>query len=417
MKEPSAQEVSKTTNLLSRIEKHLEALSSDDAGIVQLFFDPKLSMSEISQVYDFPPDKIKEVIIHFLVELITDSPMLQRFFPWSCRGCGGAGIDLERQVSLLAESSETPESAGARIRELVGTAIQSNIPPVPFGVLAEVISKAHDITRLYKDHGVESQVRLEKKGTYVGWQRSSGETKVKSVAKIRSDNDSESKPITTMLGSRGSTQTGSMALSTEDEEQGSLEPPISRVQEIAIRVLDIVGALGMLFITMPAMLLAAFLIKIFTPGTVVYKQKRVGKNGRIFTLYKFRTMINNAEEHIGPVLATQDDLRVTPVIGSILRKTRLDELPQLFNVLWGDMSLVGPRPERPYFVKQHKALQGIRLTVKPGLTGLAQVRSFYNLKPDHKLRYDHLYIQKRSLQLNMHILLRTIPVLFTRKGW
>jgi len=127
-------------------------------------------------------------------------------------------------------------------------------------------------------------------------------------------------------------------------------------------------------------------------------------------------MIDDAEKHVGPVLATRDDDRVTPV-GRILRRMRIDELPQIYNVLRGDMSLVGPRPERPFFVERHKALQGVRLAVKPGLTGLAQVRSFYDLKPAHKVKYDYLYIQKRSLFLNIRILLQTIPALFTKKGW
>ena len=127
-------------------------------------------------------------------------------------------------------------------------------------------------------------------------------------------------------------------------------------------------------------------------------------------------MINNAEECLGPVLAAKDDSRVTP-IGRVLRRTRLDELPQLFNVLRGEMSLVGPRPERPYFVERHKVLQGIRLAVKPGLTGLAQIRSFYDTKPEHKIKYDYLYIQKRSLLLNLYILLQTVPVIFCKKGW
>jgi len=190
----------------------------------------------------------------------------------------------------------------------------------------------------------------------------------------------------------------------------------SNASEIFIRALDIVGSVTILLLAAPVMLVIAFLIRIVCGGPSLYKQKRVGKNGKIFTLYKFRTMVNGAEEHTGPVWATEDDLRVTP-IGSVLRKTRLDELPQLFNVLRGDMSLVGPRPERPYFVSQHKALQGIRLTVRPGLTGLAQVRSFYDLKPEHKLKYDYLYIQKRSLLLNLYILLQTIPVIVSKKGW
>jgi lipopolysaccharide/colanic/teichoic acid biosynthesis glycosyltransferase len=95
----------------------------------------------------------------------------------------------------------------------------------------------------------------------------------------------------------------------------------------------------------------------------------------------------------------------------------MDELPQLFNVLRGDMSLVGPRPERPHFVRQHKVLHELRLAIKPGLTGLAQIRSFYDLKPRHKIKYDYLYIQKRSLLLNLYILFLTIPTVLSKKGW
>ena len=196
----------------------------------------------------------------------------------------------------------------------------------------------------------------------------------------------------------------------------ALASQTSNGQEFLIRALDVVGSLIALLLAIPVMFLVTLLIKIFSPGRVLYKQKRVGKNGKVFTLYKFRTMINNSEEHTGPVWASKNDSRVTP-IGRILRRTRLDELPQLFNILRGDMSLVGPRPERPYFVKRHKALQGTRLTVKPGLTGLAQIRSFYDLKPRHKIKYDYLYIQRRSLLLNLYILLKTVPVIFSKNGW
>ncbi len=186
--------------------------------------------------------------------------------------------------------------------------------------------------------------------------------------------------------------------------------------EFPIRLLDIVGSLAIVICAFPAMLITAVLVKLTSPGPILYRQERVGKNGKLFDLYKFRTMVNDAEKHVGPVWASKDDARVTPV-GRVLRRTRLDELPQLFNILRGDMSLVGPRPERPFFVQRHKALQGIRLAVKPGLTGLAQVRSFYDLKPAHKVKYDYLYIQNRSLFLNIYILLQTIPVLFAKKGW
>jgi lipopolysaccharide/colanic/teichoic acid biosynthesis glycosyltransferase len=186
--------------------------------------------------------------------------------------------------------------------------------------------------------------------------------------------------------------------------------------ELLMRALDVAGSLGFLVLAAPVMLALSLLLKAISGGPVLYRQKRIGKDGKVFALYKFRTMVNGAEEHSGPVWASKDDPRVTR-IGRTLRKTRLDELPQLFNVLKGDMSLVGPRPERPYFVERHKALQGIRLAVKPGLTGLAQIRNFYNLKPEHKLKYDYLYIKRRSLLLNLYILLKTLPVLFTNKGW
>ena len=192
--------------------------------------------------------------------------------------------------------------------------------------------------------------------------------------------------------------------------------PRPRAGEFLIRVLDVVGASAILVLSLPVMIVSALFIKITSPGPLFYRQERVGQGGRLFTLCKFRTMINDAERHLGPVWATRDDDRVTPV-GRILRRMRIDELPQIYNVLRGDMSLVGPRPERPFFVERHKALQGVRLAVKPGLTGLAQVRSFYDLKPDHKARYDCLYIQNRSFWLNLYILLQTIPVLFARRGW
>jgi lipopolysaccharide/colanic/teichoic acid biosynthesis glycosyltransferase len=189
-----------------------------------------------------------------------------------------------------------------------------------------------------------------------------------------------------------------------------------RTGEFLIRLLDIVGSLAILILALPVMFVSALLIRITSAGPVFYKQERVGQSGKLFTLCKFRTMIDDAEKHVGPVLATKDDERITPV-GRILRRMRIDELPQIYNVLRGDMSLVGPRPERAFFIERHKALQGVRLSVKPGLTGLAQVRSYYDLKPAHKVKYDYLYIQNRSVFLNIYILLQTIPVLFAKKGW
>ena len=190
----------------------------------------------------------------------------------------------------------------------------------------------------------------------------------------------------------------------------------SDIDEFLIRLLDIGASIVIFFVLWPIILLISLLIKLTFSGPILYKQQRVGKDGKIFTLCKFRTMVKDAEKMVGPVLAKQNDPRITP-IGKVLRTTRLDELPQLFNVLHGQMSLVGPRPERPHFVKLHKALQGLRLAVKPGLTGLAQIRNLYDLKPGHKIKYDYLYIQQRSLLLNLYILAKTVPVIFSKKGW
>ena len=190
----------------------------------------------------------------------------------------------------------------------------------------------------------------------------------------------------------------------------------SESEESLIRASDIVLSVLALVLLSPLIGLIVLIIKLTSPGSALYKQVRVTKDGGTFILYKFKTMHDDAEKETGPVLAVENDPRVTK-FGRFLRRTHLNELPQLLNVICGDMSLVGPRPERPHSVKRHKVLREMRLAVKPGLTGLAQIRSFYDLKPRHKIKYDYLYIQKRSLLLNLYILIRTIPAVFSRKGW
>jgi lipopolysaccharide/colanic/teichoic acid biosynthesis glycosyltransferase len=189
----------------------------------------------------------------------------------------------------------------------------------------------------------------------------------------------------------------------------------SDAEEFLIRILDIVGSVGLFAVFSPVMLVVAGLIKLTSPGPIIYKQQRVGKDRRLFTIYKFRTMRQNDEDLHGHKPATSDDDRITSV-GSVLRTSRLDELPQLINILKGQMSLVGPRPENVTRVNTHRALRGLRLAVKPGLTGLAQTQSYYDLHPRHKIKYDFLYIQRRSFALNVYILLKTIPVVLNRKG-
>ena len=183
------------------------------------------------------------------------------------------------------------------------------------------------------------------------------------------------------------------------------------------RLFDIlVGSLGLLC-SVPFIVVFGLLTKIEDGGPVFYKQERVGLYGKHFTLYKLRSMRVNAEKN-GPQWAEKDDPRVTRV-GSFIRKTRIDELPQFYNVLRGDMTLVGPRPERPEFViKFDKETPGFisRLRVKPGLTGWAQINGGYDITPKEKLELDLFYIENRSLLFNMRILIKTVLVLVTGSG-
>lgn len=222
------------------------------------------------------------------------------------------------------------------------------------------------------------------------------------------------------------------------------------VNRFAKRSLDIVGAVVGLLLTSPLFIILPILIKLDSKGPVFYTQLRVGENrrkrdrryylqggvtrdkrsrerrredamGRTFKVIKFRTMVPDAEKNSGPVWATKNDPRVTR-LGNFLRKTRLDEIPQFINVLKGDMSLVGPRPERPNFVRDLSTkIKGYerRLEVKPGLTGLAQIENGYDTSlasVARKVKLDVEYIENWSLWTDIKILLKTVIVVFTGKG-
>jgi len=168
----------------------------------------------------------------------------------------------------------------------------------------------------------------------------------------------------------------------------------------------------------PLFVVVSMLIVILSPGSVFYLQERVGRGGKVFRLIKFRTMIPDAERQSGETYSPENDPRVTSV-GAVLRRFRLDELPQLINVLKGDMSFVGPRPERPVFVDKFAAIvlgYHERHKVKPGITGLAQVRGYYDTTAENKLKYDLAYIYNHSFSLDLMILLETIKVVLVRRG-
>lgn len=187
------------------------------------------------------------------------------------------------------------------------------------------------------------------------------------------------------------------------------------------RISDVVVSFLILVLTLPMSFFVAVAIKLDSKGPVLFKQERIGMNGKKFKIYKFRSMYQDAEKNTGPVWSTKNDPRVTRV-GKILRKLRIDEIPQFVNVLKGEMSLVGPRPERPYFVEQ---LSGQipyykrRLKVRPGITGWAQVKHKYDESIEDvkiKLRYDLFYIENMSLRMDIKILARTILVVLFGKG-
>ena len=186
----------------------------------------------------------------------------------------------------------------------------------------------------------------------------------------------------------------------------------SFLESIIKRFIDIVGSLVLIVLTSPIMLMTAVAIKVYDHGDVFFKQNRLTKDGKVFKIYKFRSMIMNAEKKTGAILAKQGDSRITPV-GRFIRKCRIDELPQLFNILKGDMTFVGPRPERPELfdeiVKDIPEFR-YRLTVKAGLTGYAQIYGKYNTSMRDKLLLDIYYIENYSLISDIRLMVMTLKV-------
>jgi len=206
---------------------------------------------------------------------------------------------------------------------------------------------------------------------------------------------------------------------------GIKQVSINSVQRVVTRMVDVIVAFLILIIGFPIWLCIAMAIAISSPGGMLYKQTRIGKNGQPFKVYKFRSMYKDADARLadlmahnevqGPLFKIKDDPRITPV-GRFLRNTSFDEIPQLINVIKGEMSLVGPRPALPQEVAQYDELQRGRLAVKPGMTGLWQVRGRSNISFDEGVLMDLYYIENWSLRLYFQTLLRTIPVVIFGRG-
>ncbi|MGX7092124.1 sugar transferase [Hutsoniella sourekii] len=191
---------------------------------------------------------------------------------------------------------------------------------------------------------------------------------------------------------------------------------ISAEEAVVKRLIDLAVALVLLVVTAPIMLVTAILIKVDSPGPIFYRQERITKDQQTFDILKFRSMSESAEAESGPVLAKSNDSRITRV-GKFIRSTRIDELPQLINVLKGDMSLVGPRPERPYFVDRYAKENPyylLRHNVRAGITGYAQVYGKYTTDFNSKLNFDLLYIKTYSLAFDFKLLFQTLKILFDK---
>lgn len=189
-------------------------------------------------------------------------------------------------------------------------------------------------------------------------------------------------------------------------------------QRFMKRCLDLVIAIPMFIVASPVMLAVAIAIKAYDGGPALFKQERCTLNGRKFMIYKFRSMIVDAESDGKARLASQNDSRITPV-GEFIRKTRLDELPQLINILKGEMSIVGPRPERPEIIELYEKTIpefSCRLKVKGGLTGYAQIYGKYNTTPYDKLKMDMMYIQNYSFWLDIQLILMTLKIMFIKES-
>lgn len=272
----------------------------------------------------------------------------------------------------------------------------------------------HNVTHLVVNHYLESirKVVDEIDAVYIA-----GDIESKTRLAIYDYLISQGKILYLTTNVENSIALNAQLINISDESMIQISPYYLSVGQACVkRTLDILMAGLLLLLSSPIFILTVILIKLESPGPILYRQDRITKGNRVFSILKFRSMRKDAERTSGPVLARANDNRVTR-IGKFIRRTRIDELPQLINVLKGDMSMVGPRPERPFFVEQFNQennYYSLRHNVPAGITGYAQVYGKYTSDFQSKLKFDLLYIKQYSILLDLKLLLKTFVILLDK---
>ena len=419
---------------------------SDGGGILRVFLIVGVCQMclHCADLYDLPSiPNVRELMVRLFLAVGATSLILALLYSWSPHWMIGPSVFLIAAtlvISLVASwrltfawltSQVAPRrrllivgtnpAAVALARELndrrhelgveiVGFA-DSNIERIGDIVLGRVVGAVEDIPAMIRDCGADRIV--------VGLSEARGRLPMDQLLDIRL----QTNVTFDHLASAYEEYTGKIALETLRPSWFLFSSGFRKTRLLLSgkRALDIGMALVGLVVTAPFLLAAAALIKVTSPGGALYRQDRVGLNGSVFTIYKLRSMSADAEAATGPIWSTLNDARVTPV-GRFLRKTRVDELPQLWNVLRGDMSFVGPRPERPGFVTQLTATIPFfsqRHVLKPGITGWAQIHYAYAASVEdaiEKLQYDLYYIKNLSLWLDLLILVNTVKTVVRQHG-
>jgi sugar transferase (PEP-CTERM system associated) len=317
-------------------------------------------------------------------------------------GASAAAVDLAKEIA------DRRHQLGV---ELVGFIEVPDAPPPEPGSAAIILGTTHDIPRIVRDRRVDRVV--------VSLADARGKISMDELLEMKLNDGVRFDHLASVYAE----YTGKIAVENLRPSWFVFSEGFrkTRAADLAKRVLDVSVATVSLLLLSPIMALVAIAIRLTSPGPIFFHQRRVGLNGKIFTVHKFRSMRVDAEKDTGAVWSQVGDPRVTP-IGRFLRRTRLDELPQFWNILVGDMSMVGPRPERPEFVddlKEQIPFYGQRHVVRPGLTGWAQIRHSYGSTFEdalQKLQFDLFYIKNLSLAFDLFIMLETVKTVLVRRG-